>query len=271
MLSAQAQQLIVVARQAGDAIMNVYRNMTTEVEIKGDGSPLTQADMAAHRVIDASLKVTGLPVLSEENADIAFAERQQWSRYWLVDPLDGTKEFIARNDEFTVNIALIDQHEPVMGVVYAPALQLLYIAERNGPAGKPVAFRQRGDAPLEAIQCSRFLVGNNAPLRAVGSRRHGLEKIDSLLAKLPYTLDNRGSALKICMVAEGEADLYPRMGPTSEWDTAAGQCVVECAGGALLGLDMKPFRYNTRDSLLNPDFLVFGREHEQWSGLLQRD
>jgi 3'(2'), 5'-bisphosphate nucleotidase len=264
MLSQQALDVVTLARQAGDAIMHVYRNMTTEVEIKSDGSPLTQADMASHRIIDAGLRATGLPVLSEENAEIAFSERQQWSRYWLVDPLDGTKEFIARNDEFTVNIALIDQQQPVLGIVYAPALNLLYVGERG--AG---AFRQRDGGAYEAIQCSSWSPEHGQPLRAVGSRRHGLEKLAALLADLPYTLDNRGSALKICMVAEGDADLYPRMGPTSEWDTAAGQCVVECAGGALLGTDLQPFRYNTRDSLLNPDFLVFGRDHQHWSARLR--
>ena len=259
MLSQQALDTIALARRAGDAILHVYRNMTTEVEIKGDGSPLTQADMASHHIIDAGLQASGIPVLSEENADIPFAERQQWSRYWLVDPLDGTKEFIARNDEFTVNIALVDNHEPVLGIVYAPALDLLYVGERGVGA-----FRQQANGPLEAIQCVSWSPDSGAPLRALGSRRHGLEKVAALLADIPYTLDNRGSALKICMVAEGKADLYPRMGPTSEWDTAAGQCVVECAGGALLGTDLLPFRYNTRDSVLNPDFLVFGQQHERW-------
>lgn len=266
MLSAQAQTIITLARRAGDAIMHVYRNMTTEVEIKGDGSPLTQADMASHHLINAGLQATGIPVLSEENADISFAERQQWSRYWLVDPLDGTKEFIARNDEFTVNIALIENHQPILGIVYAPALDLLYVGERGVGA-----FRQQADGPLEAIRCVSWSADGGAPLRALGSRRHGLEKIAALLADLPYTLDNRGSALKICLVAEGKADLYPRMGPTSEWDTAAGQCVVECAGGALLGLDLQAFRYNTRDSLLNPDFLVLGTEYSHWVSRLQRN
>ena len=260
MLSQQALDVIALSRRAGDAILHVYRNMTTEVEIKGDGSPLTQADMASHHIIDAGLRATGIPVLSEENADIPFAERQQWSRYWLVDPLDGTKEFIARNDEFTVNIALIDNHEPVLGIVYAPALDLLYVGERG--AG---AFRQQAGGSCETIHCVSWSPDRGTPLRALGSRRHGLEKIAALLADIPYTLDNRGSALKICMVAEGHADLYPRMGPTSEWDTAAGQCVVECAGGALLGTDLQPFRYNTRDSLLNPDFLVFGQQHKHWA------
>ena len=266
MLSKQALAIIALARQAGDAILHVYRNMVTEVEIKGDGSPLTQADMASHRVIEAGLQATGLPVLSEENAEIAFTERQQWSRYWLVDPLDGTKEFIARNDEFTVNIALIEEQQPTLGVVYAPALDLLYVGERGVGA-----FRQHASAPLEPIHCVSWSPDHGTPLRALGSRRHGLEKIAALLADLPYTLDNRGSALKICMVAEGKADLYPRMGPTSEWDTAAGQCVVECAGGALLGLDLHPFRYNTRDSLLNPDFLVFGAGHQSWVQHLRRN
>ncbi len=264
MLSVQAHNIISLAREAGAAIMHVYRNMATEVETKTDGSPLTQADMASHRLIDAGLRATGLPILSEENADIPFAERQQWSRYWLVDPLDGTKEFIARNDEFTVNIALIDNHEPVLGVVYAPALDLMYVGERREGQSRGSAFRQERGGVLTPIHSKRWQPQDGKPLRVLGSRRHGLEKVSALLAALPYTLDNRGSALKICVVADGGADLYPRLGPTSEWDTAAGQCVVECAGGALLGTDWQPFRYNTRDSVLNPDFLVLGEASDNW-------
>ncbi len=264
MLSQHAHNIVALAREAGTAIMHVYRNMATEVEIKTDGSPLTQADMASHRIIDAGLRATGLPVLSEENADIPFAERKQWSRYWLVDPLDGTKEFIARNDEFTVNIALIDQHEPVLGVVYAPALDLLYVGERLQGQTQGHAFRQERGGSMTPIRSRSWQEQDGTPLRVLGSRRHGLEKMAALLAGVPYSLDNRGSALKICMVADGSADLYPRLGSTSEWDTAAGQCVVECAGGSLLGTDRKPFRYNTRDSLLNPDFLVLGEASERW-------
>ena len=266
MLSSNASLAMTLARQAGDAILHIYRGAPADIEIKADGSPLTAADMASHRIIDAGLRATGLPVLSEENAEIPFAQRQQWQRYWLVDPLDGTKEFIAHNDEFTVNIALIDHHQAVLGVVYAPALDLLYVGERGVGA-----FRQAGVEPLQAIRCVAWAANSGQPLRALGSRRHGLEKVAALLARLPYTLDNRGSALKICMVAEGAADLYPRMGPTSEWDTAAGQCVVECAGGSLVNTALQAFHYNTRDSLLNPDFLVFGCEQQKWQHLLNLD
>ncbi len=254
-LSPMLTRVVAIAEQAGDAIMRVYAQMDVGEQTKGDGSPLTQADMAAHHVIEAALAEFGLPVLSEESATLAFAQRQTWSRYFLVDPLDGTKEFLARNGEFTVNIAFIERGEPVLGVVYAPALNLCYVGERGYGS-----FKRQASQPWQLIQCSDA----QSPLRVVASRRHGGEKLDQVFADVAMTLSNRGSALKICLVAEGLADCYPRFGPTSEWDTGAGQAVVENAGGAILDLQKKALRYNEKDSLLNPDFIVIGKQAEPW-------
>lgn len=251
--------LIVAAEQAGAAIMNIYRNEATETTIKADGSPLTQADMAAHRIIAEHLQRFDWPVLSEESAELPFATRQQQSTYFLVDPLDGTKEFIHRTDEFTVNIALIENGVAVRGVVFAPALDLIYVG------GQGIGAWKKADGKAwQAIQVSNRVPSASSPLRVVGSRRHGAEKLAAMLADVPHELDNRGSALKICQVAEGSADFYPRLGPTSEWDTAAGQAIVEAAGGHLTDMQLQPLRYNQKDSLLNPNFLVLNQSHAQW-------
>jgi len=259
-ISALAQQLVAIAEQAGVAILQIYQQMDVGEQTKGDGSPLTQADLAAHHLITNALLPLGLPILSEESAALPFAERQQWTRYFLVDPLDGTKEFLARNDEFTVNIALIDNHEAVLGVVYAPALNLIYVGERGIGSFKRIAQQ-----PWQKIHCRAA----SSPLHVVASRRHGGEQLDAVFADLNIALSNRGSALKICLVAEGEADCYPRFGPTSEWDTGAGQAVVENAGGRLLRLDKTALRYNEKDSVLNPDFIVVGAEAEAWLSRLR--
>ena len=261
--AAELLDLIVpIARAAGEQVMAVYRGEFA-VTLKDDRSPLTQADLAAHRHIVAALSALtpALPILSEEDAGIPYAMRRQWSRYWLVDPLDGTKEFIKRNDEFTVNIALIERGVPTLGVVHAPALGLSYAAA----VGRG-AWRWRGDAGPEAIRtCSvptlpRFLV----------SKSHRNPALENFLAKAPpHQALSRGSSLKFCLIAEGSADLHPRTGPTSEWDTAAGQCLVEQAGGCVLRLpELSPLRYNEKDSLLNPDFLVIGDPAYGWPARL---
>ena len=256
------QQLIDLAKQAGEAIMAIYREGQVQSEIKDDGSPITRADMAAHRLIVAGLTNLGLPVLSEESTDIPFATRQSWQEYFLVDPLDGTKEFINRTDEFTVNIAHVINGRAVFGVVYAPALKLMYAGgEKSG------AWKQIDTAEFLPIHTATR--SDNAVLRVVGSRRHGADKLAALLSDIPHTMDNRGSALKICQVAEGSADFYPRLGPTSEWDTAAGQAIVEAAGGQLCHTDFSPFVYNRKDSLLNPEFFVFGAHSERWRDKLR--
>lgn len=246
-----------IARQAGAAILEVYRRADFGVSEKADASPLTEADVAAHRHICLALaKLTpDWPVLSEESTAIPYAQRASWPRYWLVDPLDGTKEFIARNGEFTVNIALIEGQEAVLGVVHAPALDRMY------SAGKGLgAFKQAGGDSCHRIAVRPVPLAAGAPrYTVVASRRSGLDRLEPLLARLgAYELANIGSALKICLVAEGAADLYPRLGPTSEWDTAAAQCVLEEAGGTLCGEDFRPLRYNAKDSVLNPHFYAWG-------------
>lgn len=251
-----------LAVQAGKRILAIYET-DFSVQQKDDKTPLTEADMAAHETIVAGLKrlTPGLPVLSEESADIPFAERSRWQRYWLIDPLDGTREFIKRNGEFTVNIALIHAGRVELGVVYVPVTALSYFACAGGGAFRQVA----GESP-QRIQVRNLPAG---PVVVAGSRSHRGDSLNRFLERLgPHELVSMGSALKSCLVAEGKADIYPRLGPTSEWDTAAAQCVVEEAGGQVTGLDLQPLRYNTKESLLNPHFLVFGDASRDWSSCL---
>ena len=254
-------QVIAISREAGAAIMRVYSG-DIQVRNKTDGSPLTQADMAAHRIIVTALArlQPSLPVLSEESEALPFATRAQWGEYWLVDPLDGTREFIKRNGEFTVNIALIRQGRPALGVVYAPAPGLLYFADQAG------AFKQDGDGDLRPIHAREPDLGS---LVIAASRSHGNERLQRFVANIesrcaPVAQIARGSSLKICLVAEGSADLYARLGPTSEWDTAAAQCVLERAGGRLLATSGQPLRYNGKASLLNPEFFACGAGTHDW-------
>jgi len=242
-----------IARRAGSQILEVY-GTDFEARAKADDSPLTEADLRAHRLIVAELArlTPSLPVLSEESAEIAYDERRQWPRYWLVDPLDGTKEFVSRNGEFTVNIALIDGHHPVLGVVHIPVADTTYC----GIPGVG-AWRQSHERPRAPIAVRRVA---RPPLRVVGSRSHGNPAMAAALAALgPHELKPAGSSIKLCLVADGSADLYPRLGPTSEWDIAAGQAVVEAAGGQVVRIaDGQALQYNTRTDLLNPDFLAYG-------------
>ena len=255
--AALLEPVLAIALEAGRRIMAVYKSEFA-VTHKDDTSPLTQADLAAHDHIvrELSALTPELPVLSEESAAVPYAERKTWSRYWLVDPLDGTKEFIKRNGEFTVNIALIDHGRPVMGVVYAPALELTYM----GALGEG-AWRVR-EGKRESIRTRK------TPARPalVVTKSHRDETLDVLLAKLPaHDAVSKGSSLKLCLVAEGAADFYPRTGPTSEWDTGAGQAVAEAAGARVLRLpDFAPLAYNQKDSLLNPGFLVIGEPAYGW-------
>jgi 3'(2'), 5'-bisphosphate nucleotidase len=251
-----------VAYEAGRRIMEIYEQ-GFEVEQKADKTPLTEADLAAHQAIMSGLSelTPDLPVLSEESRPTTFAERAAWPRYWLVDPLDGTREFINRNGEFTVNIALIDGHEPVVGVVYAPVVGSLYCAAR----GKGAFKKSELEEPVQ------IHVRNHCPGKVViaGSRSHQSPQFKEFLSKLPdYEVISMGSALKSCLVAEGTADIYARLGPTSEWDTAAAQCIVEEAGGQITDTHMRPLQYNTKEELLNPHFFVFGDASIDWSGYL---
>ncbi len=258
----QTEQVIALARQAGQAILAVYERAFS-VQEKDDRSPLTEADLAAHRCIVAGLAALApqLPVLSEESAAIPYATRRTWRRYWLVDPLDGTKEFIKRNGEFTVNIALVEDGVPVFGVVHVPVSGITYV----GQAGSG-AFREDADGQRHPL---RVTARRQTPLRVVGSRSHAGESLLAFLARVgPHEIVSMGSSLKLCLVAEGRADVYPRLGPTSEWDTAAAQAVVEAAGGRVTDTALRPLRYNTKDSLLNPHFMVFGDRDADWSAYL---
>jgi len=250
-LTALLEPVLAIAHEAGAAIMDIYES-DFAVELKDDRSPLTAADRAAHQIIVAGLGrlPEGLPVLSEESADTVFADRRGWNRFWLVDPLDGTKEFIKRNGEFTVNIALIDDHRPVLGVVVAPAIDIAFFGAVGNGAFREIQGRRD---PIAVSRPAR------EPLRVVGSRSHASPDLAAFLDRLgPHELRSMGSSLKICLVAAGEADLYPRLGPTSEWDTAAAEAVLRAAGGSMMDLEGQPLTYNARESLLNPYFLALG-------------
>jgi 3'(2'), 5'-bisphosphate nucleotidase len=249
--------VIDLARAAGAAIMKVYAG-DFAVEHKDDRSPLTAADLAAHRlIVDGLTTMTPeLPVLSEESASVPWAERRRWTRYWLVDPLDGTREFVKKNGEFTVNIALIEGAASTFGVVYAPALDELHYGIRGVGA-----FVRDGANDVPIISRRPAI----APLRVAASRSHMDPRTAAALARMGEAqTQGLGSSLKFCRIAEGRIDVYPRFGPTSEWDTAAAQCVLEAAGGAVLTLDGQPLRYNTKDSLLNPDFIALGDADLPW-------
>lgn len=256
------QHISQIARKAGEVILQVYAQ-DFDVQKKADHSPLTQADMASHRLIEDALGqlTPEIPVLSEESAAIPYAERRQWQRYWLIDPLDGTREFVKRNGEFTVNIALVDQGFPILGVVHVPVTGVTYFGDAAGGA-----FRQENHGEPEPIQVTRPCA---TPVRVAGSRSHAGDSLVRFLQKLPaHEIVSMGSSLKLCLVAEGKADIYPRLGPTSEWDTAAAQAVVESAGGQVTDINLQRLRYNQKDSLLNPHFLVFGDDAIDWKACL---
>ncbi|MBN1379279.1 MAG: 3'(2'),5'-bisphosphate nucleotidase CysQ [Gammaproteobacteria bacterium] len=256
------QPVIALARLAGERILEVYET-AFEVSEKKDHSPVTEADFVAHDVINEGLRnlTPKIPILSEEGKFIDFKERRQWTRFWLIDPLDGTREFVKRNDEFAVNIALVEEHVPVLGIVYAPVRDTVYFAShRNG------AYKQKKNAEAKSIKVSETA---DQPIRVAGSRSHSNKKLELYLEQLgAHSMLTLGSALKACLVAEGKADLYPRFGPTSEWDTAAPQCILEEAGGALTDIEMQPLQYNTRESLTNPSFFAFGDKNKNWAHYL---
>ncbi len=258
-----------IAIEAGEKIMEVY-DSGFDIETKSDDSPVTTADLAANTVIDKGLKqlTHQFPVLSEESAHLSFAERSARNTYWLVDPLDGTKEFINRRDSFTVNIALIHEGKSILGVIYAPALALSYFSCQGQGS-----FKQSGKditVDSESIQ-ARTIPENDAVF--VGSRSHAGDAMQTFLNNFEsdrgkYDLQSMGSSLKMCMVAEGKADLYPRLWLTSEWDTAAAHCIVNEAGGRIVKTDMSPLLYNTKDSLLNPYFFAIGNNDVDWNAYL---
>lgn len=259
-LSALLEPVCEIAREASVRILEVYAT-DFSVAQKEDNSPVTQADLAAHEVICEALSqlTPDIPVLSEESAHVPFAERSQWQRYWLVDPLDGTKEFVKKNGEFTVNIALVVGHEVALGVVYVPVTGVVYYAAQGVGA-----FCEKPDAAPVALHVRKASASH---LVVAGSRSHGGQLFDEFTRSLPGQVElvTQGSSLKLCLVAEGTADVYPRFGLTSEWDTAAAQCVVEQAGGSVTNLELEPLRYNTKESLLNSHFLVLGDRSFPWT------
>ena len=247
-----------LAIEAGEKILAIY-STNFNIDYKDDNSPLTAADLASHECLAAGLAklAGGFPILSEESAEIPFGQRRLWETYWLIDPLDGTKEFIKRNGEFTVNIALIHKHKPVLGVVYAPVPKVCYFSVAGSGAYKMTGHEN----PVQIFARTQAA----QPPVVVGSRSHQTQELKDYLLRLgACELKSVGSSLKFCLVAEGEADLYPRLGLTSEWDTAAAQCVVESAGGRVIDLCGKTLLYNTKPSLLNPFFLVYGDESRDW-------
>jgi len=261
------EALVDIARKAGAEILSIYDTADFGVEMKQDNSPLTLADLAAHRLIVAELtrQFPDIPVLSEESDAIDFGIRSAWDRYFLVDPLDGTKEFIERNGEFTVNIALIEGHDPVFGVVHVPVKSTTYVGDVV--AGR--AWKYLGDSE-QTIQARAV---PSAELTVVASRRHGSDALKTVLKDLQgafeqVSLTSMGSSLKLCLVAEGAADFYPRLAPTSEWDTAAAHAVVSAAGGGVFNTKFQPLQYNTKAGLLNPNFLVIGDPSYDFEGLL---
>ncbi len=243
------KQLLPIARAAGDAIMAIYRRGSTEVRHKVDASPVTEADLAAHRVLATQLShlLSGCPVVSEEDS-ASLAHRRNAERFWLIDPLDGTKEFIARNGEFTVNIALIEEGRCTLGVVYAPAIDALYWG-----GARLGAFRCMG-GQTDAIKVAAAIAGRAC--RVVASKSHLNEATQAIIDHLgKVSLVQTGSSLKFCRVAEGAADIYPRLAPTCEWDTAAAQAVLEGAGGVVVDLQDVPLQYGKPD-VLNPSFIA---------------
>lgn len=252
------EEVIALAQDAAAAILGIY-DSEFAVEHKDDDSPLTAADLAAHRcIVEGLARITpDIPVLSEESAhEISARERTGWHRLWLVDPLDGTREFVKRNGEFTVNIALIEDGVAVFGVVQAPVTGMLW----HGGAGLG-AFRREH----EREAALRVRAPATAPLRVAASRSHRDGRTQAFIERMgevePIGL---GSSLKFCSIADGGMDVYPRFGPTNEWDTAAGQCVLEGAGGAVLDPKGRPFRYNQRDTVLNGDFIALGDTTLPW-------
>jgi len=254
--------VIAIARDAAAAILRIYDSEFI-VQRKHDNSPLTAADLAAHHcIVDGLARLTpDIPVLSEESAhEVSAAQRRQWARLWVVDPLDGTREFVKRNGEFTVNIALVEDGVAVFGVVQAPVTGELW----HGGQGLG-AFRRDGEDDVVL----RVRVPAVSPLRVAASRSHRDPRSEAFITRMARSVGGveplgLGSSLKFCRLAEGGMDVYPRFGPTSEWDTAAGQCVLEGAGGCVLDPKGRPLRYNQRDTVLNGDFIALGDAGLPW-------
>lgn len=245
--------ILAIAKEASDSILDIYsRSNQFAVTAKADASPLTQADLLAHEKIFAGLSqlTPDVPILSEEQADIPFHIRQQWNIYWLIDPLDGTKEFIRHSSDFAINIALIKNHQPIFGLIYAPVSgQIFYAAQGRGAYKKLLTQAAEKIHVRQLPELSVVTVGHY----------YKLVKLKTILVDFgKYEVLTMGSALKFAAIAEGVADFYPRLGITSEWDTAAGQIIVEEAGGSVVDFTFQSLRYNCKESLINPPFLAMG-------------
>ncbi len=256
---------IKASLEAGEEIMNVYNTSNFEVETKNDDSPLTIADKRANDIIISYLKQTDIPIISEENKQMKFSERKQWNKCWIVDPLDGTKEFIKKNGEFTVNIALVEDGIPILGVLYVPDFKTLYFTEVANKKAFKVLLKKHKTPVDDVLKNASEIkpVKNKGKARIVGSRSHLNEEtqkfIDTISESEEVEIVSKGSSLKFCLVAEGKADLYPRYAPTMEWDTAAGHAICKAVGVTVTALPAdKPLQYNKED-LLNPWFLVSNR------------
>ncbi|MCS0378507.1 3'(2'),5'-bisphosphate nucleotidase CysQ [Vibrio diabolicus] len=267
-LSHLLPQVIEIARSAGQMILEIYEKKQYEAYTKSDETPVTSADIAAHKLITERLSelTPDIPVLSEEDADISLEQRAQWERFWLVDPLDGTQEFIARSGDFATIIALVDNNKPTMGVVYGPVSGVTYYAYSGKGAWK---------IPDMSDSVKIHTHKHEQPGQSIAiaiSRRQDINRITSRMSSAwNYDLIPLGSAaLKACLVAEGAVDCYLRLGPTGEWDTAATQCIVEEAGGRILSTQLEPLSYNERETLENPNFIVLGDADLPWNEILQR-
>ncbi len=268
-----ADQVVSISEQAGLAILEVYnRESGFSIESKSDNSPVTEADLAAHRVLMAGLEslLDNTPILSEESELPSFEQRSQWNRYWIIDPLDGTKEFINRNGEYTVNVALIENGKPILGVVHVPVLEITYV----GVAGLGAWKINKAQKTIIQTRAVDSRIKSKLAVELVASRRHGAQEVEQMIGALTekfgsVTTKSMGSSLKLCLIAEGEADLYPRLALTSEWDTAAAQAVVEAAGGRVVDSEFEILRYNTKENILNPFFFVIGDSNYSWKEVLK--
>ena len=251
-------EIVNISVDAGEIILNYY-NENADVIYKDDESPLTKADLASHKIItDCIKKITpDIPILSEEEF-IDWKIRKKWKKYWLIDPLDGTKEFIKKNNEFTVNIALIENNRPILGVIYSPALNELFFSIKNSGSYK-ILTKKKLNTLNEATRISINKKKSNK-VKIVRSRSHSNPEIEKWVKKNFNEFDilQKGSSLKFCLIAEGSADIYPRFGPTSEWDIAAGHIILEEAGGKLKSIDNKEILYNEKENILNTDFFAYG-------------
>ncbi len=256
---------IEVARLAGKKITEIYYSKFKVTE-KADNTPVTDADLAANQIIIEGLSKFSpdIPTISEESDPVAFSTRAHWRQYWLIDPLDGTKEFIKHRDEFTVNIALIRNHTPVLGLIQIPTQDICYFATQGGGA-----FKKVGNAVPVKIKTNKTNHANFGVI--VGNHVSDSCTLDAFRQEIgPHQISRVGSSLKTCLIAEGKADVYPRFGPTSEWDTAAAQCIIEEAGGKLTDMMLRPLRYNTKDSFINPYFISFANAKKDWASILRK-